>query len=75
MKICVTAVEALQKKGKKGQRWDELNLPQKLIVFLSFTRLNGNVYFLKLKKNLTPFMTKLRVLMFFFPYFRNNFNI
>jgi hypothetical protein len=34
MKIFVTTLEAFRRKGKRGENWDEVRSPQKLMVFL-----------------------------------------
>jgi hypothetical protein len=52
----------------------KLSLPPKLMMVLSFTPpLNVNVFCCRFLKNLTLCMTKLRVMVMWFSYFRDNF--
>jgi hypothetical protein len=70
--MCVAAVEALRKK----ERLDKTQFTAKIDGFFSFppTPLVECycTFFPGLKKNLTPFMTKLRVLVLCFHYFTDN---
>jgi hypothetical protein len=67
VKEYVAALKALRKEKDKMK----LSLSQRLIVFLSFTPFNANLL-LQVFKNLTSCMTKLRVLVWYFPYFTEN---
>ncbi len=70
MKIYVAMMDVLKITKKKGENKMKLSLPQKLTVFLfSPSPLNVNVLSCRFFKNLTWFMTKLRVLVLCFPYF------
>jgi len=70
MKIYVTIMETLIKKGRRGWRQDEIinhkpppTPPPPLVLMYFFVGFFGNI---------PLFMTKLRVLILYFPYFTNN---
>jgi hypothetical protein len=66
VKIFVAAVKAIRKK----ERQDETQFTTKIDRVLSFNPLlNANVFLDSFFLNLTPCMTKLRVLVLCFPYF------
>jgi hypothetical protein len=72
VKIYAASVEARRKK----ERQDETQFITKMDGFLSFIpRWMLIYYFVGFFKNLTLYMTKLRVLVLFFSYFTENSNI
>jgi hypothetical protein len=72
VKIYVAALEALRKK----ERQDETQFTTKIDGVSEFhPQLNANVLFRGFFKNLTLFMTKLRVLVLYFSYLMDNSNM
>jgi len=69
MKIYVGITKVFKKKERRG----ETQFTTKIDGFKNFhPPFNANVFFCNFKKNLTTFMTKLKVLVLSFLYFINN---